>query len=249
MDEPMKNFLHIDALRALAAGALLAAAPAMAGMITFDTQAPLALAGGDTLAEAGFTLTALDNPWGLANGVSGLSGMILDGADAAACEGIACPAGNASRYYAGLNDGALRLSRDDGRAFSVTGLDFAFLAAQPVDPDLRGQLVLTGTRADGGSATLALELPGPDAAGNFGFAAATLDGWTNAAFTTVTFSACVFIEGDCVNSLDEPAFNLAQFALDNIDATVSAVPEPSTYAMLLAGLAGLGVAARRPRVA
>jgi hypothetical protein len=57
----------------------------------------------------------------------------------------------------------------------------------------------------------------------------------------------VFIDGSCVNSLDQPAYNLAQFALDNIDATVSAVPEPATWMALLAGLGVLGAAARRTR--
>ena len=230
---------------ALAACALLAAAPAMADVITFDGQAPTILAGGETLVEAGYTLAALDNPYGIANGINGLSGAILDGSDPSSCDATACPAGNASLYYAGLNDSALRLSRADGRAFSVTGLDFAFLAAQPVDPDLRGQLVVTGTRADGGSTVLALDLPGQGEDGTFTFANATLDGFNGAAFASVTFSACVFIEGSCVNSLDQPAYNLAQFALDNIATTVSAVPEPATWMALLAGLGLLGGAARR----
>ncbi|GGY02597.1 PEP-CTERM sorting domain-containing protein [Massilia dura] len=245
----MKKLLQTPVRQALFACALLATAPAMAGVITFDSQAPVILGGGETLAESGFTLAALDNPWGIANGVNGLSGAILDGGDPSGCDGIACPAGNASLYYAGLNDSALRLSRADGRTFSVTSLDFAFLAPQPVDAGLRGQLVVSGTRADGATATLALDLPGLDANGAYAFATAALDGFNGAAFTSVTFSACVFIEGSCVNSLDQPAYNLAQFALDNIDATVSAVPEPATWMALLAGLGVLGAAVRRTRQA
>jgi hypothetical protein len=233
---------------ALFAGALAAGAPAMAGVITFDGQAPVVLAGGETLSEAGFMLTALDNPYGLANGVGGLSGAILDGADPSSCDGIACPGGNAGLYYAGLNDSALRLSRADGRTFSVDSLGYAFLAARPVDPGLRGQLVETGTRADGGSATLALDFAGAAPDGTFGFSSVTLDGFGSAAFASVTFSACVFIDGSCVNSLDQPAYNLAQFALDDIGATVSPVPEPATWMALLAGLGILGAAARRRTV-
>ena len=40
---------------------------------------------------------------------------------------------------------------------------------------------------------------------------------------------------------NDPSF----IRLDNVSVTVSAVPEPETYAMLLAGLALVGVAARR----
>ena len=47
----------------------------------------------------------------------------------------------------------------------------------------------------------------------------------------------------CSNSLDFPAFNQGQFALDNIN--ISAVPEPSTYMLMLAGLGALGALSRR----
>ncbi len=40
-----------------------------------------------------------------------------------------------------------------------------------------------------------------------------------------------------------PAFNQGQFALDNIN--ISAVPEPSTYMLMLAGLGAIGMLSRR----
>ncbi|WP_295996307.1 NF038120 family PEP-CTERM protein [Rugamonas sp.] len=239
---------HGGARRLLAAGVLLAAAtaPAMADVLTFDQQQPTMLMGGDTLLDAGYQLTALEGPYTAANGISSLSGAILNPADPTSCAAMGCPAGDGSQYYAGLNDGGVRLNRADGKAFQLTSLDYAFLTLSPVAGGAPGQLVLTGTRAGGGSVTVALDFSGPDAGGNLGFiGGAQLGAFAGAQLSRVDISACVYLDGACVNSLDSPAYGQAQFALDNIGASVSAVPEPSAWLSLLTGLGGLGLAARR----
>lgn len=238
MNQPLTTTMR----RAVAACTLLAATatPALATVLTFDSQQPTVLLGGETLTEAGFTLTALEGPFTAANGIRSASGAILQPSDPSGCAGIACPVGDGSAWYAGLNDGGLRLSRGDGHAFSIDSLDYGFLAAQPVDAGLHGQLVLNGTRLGGGTLRLALDFPGQDADGNFVFASAALAPLAGTLFSSVEFSACIFTDGACVNSLEQSAFNAAQFALDNIGTTVSPVPEPSTWFSLLAGLGVLG---------
>ena len=245
----MHPFMSTIGRRALAACTLLAAtaAPAFADVLTFDELAPTVLLGGETLAASGFTLTALEGPYTAAHGISSASGAVLQPADPFSCEAIACPVGDGSAYYAGLNDGGLRLSRGDGRAFTLDSLDYGFLAAQPIDAALHGQLVLSGTRLGGGTLHLALDFPGQDADGNFVFSSAALAPLAGAVFSSVEFSACIFTNGACVNSLEQSAFNAAQFALDNIGTTVSPVPEPSAWLTLLAGLGVLGTVLQRRR--
>jgi hypothetical protein len=228
----MTSLLPTIARRLLAGAALLAAlAPAHADILTFDAQSPALLSGGDTLAEAGFVLTALEGPYTAANGITSLVGAVLD---AGSCADIGCPAGDGTRYYAGLNDGGVRLSRGDGRAFEFAGLDFGFVAANPLS-GTTGQLLVTGSWG-GGSTTLALDFPASDGAGNYVFAPGALSGFAGLQLTSVEIHACIFSDGTCVNSLEQSAFNEAQFALDNLNVTVSPVPEPSAWLALLAGL-------------
>jgi subtilisin family serine protease len=231
----------------LGAIALLTAAPAMADVITFDGQKPDVFVGGDAINELGYDLLVLEGPYTAAHGISSTSGAILDPADRYSCDIVACPVGDGSKYYAGLGDGGFSLSRSDGKAFSLSSLDFAFIAPLSVRDGSYGQLVLSGVRAGGGTSLLTLDLPGQDSNDNFIFKNAMLgSAFNGAGLLSVTFSACLFDDsGACVNSLDQPAYGQAQFAVDNL--SISAVPEPETWAMMLAGLGGVGLAARRRR--
>jgi hypothetical protein len=68
---------------------------------------------------------------------------------------------------------------------------------------------------------------------------------------TVTFSSEEFLDvelGNALGSVGKTDWTLAQAGLqagDRISLTVSAVPEPEQYALLLAGLAAIGLAVRR----
>ncbi|MBA5690421.1 NF038120 family PEP-CTERM protein [Rugamonas apoptosis] len=218
---------------------LLGAAPAMADTISFEAHGPDIFAGGDTFAEAGYTMQVLDTVAG--NG-GGFAGAIANGADPTTCTVAACPVGNNSMYYLGLNDGGLNIHRTDASAFSLHGLDYAFLAPiGGLHNFSYGQLMLTGTAVGGGTVRATFDFPLQNGAGNYVFGGAPL----NAAFgqtklSGLNISACMFDNsGNCYN----PADNQAQFAIDNLN--VSAVPEPSAYAMLMLGLGGVAFAARR----
>lgn len=233
--------------RWLAACGLAAAAvaPLHAEVLDFEQLAPTALLGGESLLDSGYLFTALEGPFTAANGLHSGTGALLDPFDPGTCDVAACPGGGSGKFYAGLNDGGLQLSRADGKSFSLSGLDFAFLAPMPMTESLSGQLLVSGTGAGGASLALSLDFAGQDALGHFQFSSAALNAFSGVQFNQVVFSACLFIDGACVNSLDQPAFNEAQFALDNI--SVSAVPEPSTWGMLLAGLALLAFQLVRQR--
>lgn len=217
---------------------LLGAAPAMADTISFESHGPDIFAGGDTFAEAGYSMQVLDT---IAGG-GGFAGAIANGADPGTCAVAACPVGNNSMYYLGLNDGGLNIHRTDASAFSLHGLDYAFVAPVGGLPNFSyGQLVLTGKLVGGGTVQSAFDFPLQNSTGNYVFGAAPMNAaFGHASLSELTVSACLFDgNGSCYN----PAANQAQFAIDNLN--VSAVPEPSAYAMLMLGLGGVAFAARR----
>lgn len=214
--------------------ALLGAVPAMADTITFDSHGPDIFAGGDTFDEAGYTMQVLD-----AGGGGGFAGAI---GDASSCAVAACPVGNGSMFYLGMNDGGLNIHRTDTSAFSLHGLDYAFVAPVGGLPNFNyGQLVLVGKLAGGGTVSSTFDFPLQNAAGSYLFGAVPLGAaFDHASLSELTVSACLFDgHGSCFN----PAANQAQFAIDNVN--VSAVPEPASYAMLMLGLGAVAFAARR----
>ena len=223
-----RTSLRSSVFCALAAMSALAAAPAMADVLHIDNLLVLA----DPTTAAG-------------GGVSGV-GAILDGRVTSSCDIAACPQGATGNYLAILNDGGVNFSRADHQAFTLAGFDYSFIAPVSGLPDMNwGQLQLSGTLSNGQVVTTSLAFPGQGSDGNYAFhSAALLGGFSNYAFTGLTFNACIFNEtGACSNSLDFPAFNQGQFALDNI--SISAVPEPSTYMLMLAGLGAIGMLSRR----
>lgn len=174
----------------------------------------------------------------------GLVGALVDGADPFGCSTTACPAGNPSTYYAGLNDGALDFSRSDNLAFTIDGLQFAFIGPVGGLPNLAfGQLALTGTLAGGGSVTVRNDFPGQDNGGAFRFEQFLLGGFGANALTSLRIDACLYdSNGAC--SFDHMATqNQAQFAIDNVQ--LSLVPEPAAPLMLLVGLGAVGLVMRR----
>jgi hypothetical protein len=62
-------------------------------------------------------------------------------------------------------------------------------------------------------------------------------------FTLVEPGALTIFTG----SVDHPVFSVGQFDLSNGILTVTAVPEPATWALLLAGFGGIGLMIRRRR--
>ena len=225
---------------AIGAITMVAAAPAMATVIGFENSGLDGLTSGDTIVESGFTLTVLDSP----AGPGGLLGAIVDGSDPLHCTITACPVGNTSRHYLGLNDGALSVARDNQQGFRLSGLDFAFVGPVGGLSNLNyGKLVLTGQLLGGGSVQAAFNFPSQNPAGDNVFAhLSQLGDLSGASLSSLTINACLF--GNDSNCYF-PANNQAQFGLDNLE--VAAVPEPETYAMLLGGLGVMAMLSRRRR--
>ena len=233
-------------LAALATLSMLATAPALADVLSFDNLRPDVYESGQTLNTSSYNLLFLADPTTAAGGgVSGV-GAILDGRVGSSCDIAACPQGASGNYLAILNDGGVNFARADRQAFSLAGFDYSFIAPVSGLPNLQwGELQLSGTLSNGQVISTSLAFPGQGSDGNYYFRSASLlSGFSSQVFTGLTFNACIFNDtGVCSNSLDFPAFNQGQFALDNIN--ISAVPEPSTYMLMLAGLGAIGMLSRR----
>lgn len=241
---PVARRLKQLGISMLAGMALASAAPAMADVITFDGQLPdfPILNGGDSFISNGYTFHVIDNP--LSATGTGLAGALLNGNDPFVCTNAACPSGNDTTYYAGINDGSVRMTGSDARGFRLSGVDFGFispLAGQPAGL-LPGKLTITAEKVSGGTVYAELEFGALDSSGVSPFLHASLvSQFGNTAYSSVVFNSCVYDSASgCSKGL-----NQAQFGIDNIE--VAAVPEPQTYAMLGFGLAAIGLLARRRR--
>lgn len=237
----MNDFIQLKKAGAAVIGALalLASAPVMADTIDFDSLDSNTFNGLDTFDAGDYHFAVIDTPAAGPTG-TGFAGAIGNGNDPYLCAIAACPSGNSSMYYLGVNDGSVNISRGDSKAFSLGSIDYAFLA--PVDnlPGYSyGALTVTGVTAGGGTVSYAFDFPAL-AGGNSPFLSANLAAkFGSTAFSSVTISSCIFDGAGCVN----PADNQAQFAFDNL--TLAPVPEPHSYAMLGLGLAAISLVVRR----
>lgn len=252
----LANRLHTVLKMSVIAGALaLAAAPAaMADTITFDGMTPDTFNSGVTLHVPYFKLALVEGPIATFYGLpAGSTGVIAAGNDAAACDMgdvTACPVGTNGNYLGILNDGAVTISLDGtlGLGFTLDRLKFDFLAPVPLFDGSYGQLQLNGIDLSGNAIARSFALPGQDGSGHFMFDTALLDAaFTSTVLSSITINACVNDGTGCNNSLASPAFNLAQFALDDINVNV--VPEPASGLLFMLGLGAFGLAARRRTVA
>lgn len=228
----------------LAAAAALLCAPASATTIDFSSLPPSTHAGGETLNEYGFDMTFRESPLAAEWGISTAIGSVVNPGDPTSCLIISCPVGADGNYLAITNDGGVRFARASGAAFKLSALDLAFITPVDVPDASYGLLRLFGTGLDGTVTSLELEFPGQNAAGDFLFGAANIAADFRAlTLASLTIDACVFdFDNNCVNSLDNPANNQAQFALDNL--VFAEVPEPASL-LLLAGSFGVLLLQRR----
>ncbi len=234
------------ALRRLLAGALVGAAFALpaahASVIDFEGIGNNLIGHNDVfqqggLAFTGYSLADLATP-------GELVGAIVDGTDLGVCAGLACPVNNQTNFYSALNDSALFIDpAHAGDSFKIKGFDASFIGAVAGAsyPAVAGLLRVQGFYADGSTVFENYSLNGPTG-GSFGFQHFNTSGtFGEQAFTQVAiFGFTCNTTGAC------SAFttNKGQFAIDNI---LVAVPEPTTYLMMLLGLASIGAVARRRR--
>lgn len=238
-----RSILKKTAVAALLGTAFCSPA-AFAEIIDFEDTTRVALTGGETAVSGIYAFKAADGPLAQAVGVSGAAGAVYNGS--LGCGDTPCPSGNAGNFYAGLNDGAVSMTNLHHSQFSVSSLDFGFLAPVfNVADGIYGQLRLTGYLTGGGMINTAMNFAGQDGFGKFMFQNWTLDqAFSSASLSSLEISACLFDNsGACNNSLDALAFNQAQFTIDNLNATD--LPEPAMPAMLMLGALGMALAARR----
>lgn len=238
----MQKFWTTAAL-ALAAGAANASGGATT-VISFDglDDTPTLFAHGDEFTQSGYWFDPFSNQAGPHSGPNGdLVGALVDGSHLAdTCLGIACPTGNASSFYTGLNDGVLAMGRLDGALFRLSGLDLGFVgavsgASLPNNTPLVMQL--QGVKADNSTVTSSLTLP-PPVNGGFQFYQLASD----AAFQATAFKEVYFYGLPCDASGHCSGFvsNKGQFALDNINTlAVTAVPEPGQWLLMTLGLGAM----------
>jgi PEP-CTERM motif len=234
----------------VAAAALMVAGASQAVIVDFEGDIDTTNAGfapflghGDEIVNKGFWIDSLSNA---AAPVAGdLVGAILNGADlSGSCAGIVCPSNNATTFLAGLNDGLFAIGSADGALMRFAGFDASFIGAQGVAlPAVPGLVRLQGIKADNTSITQTFNLGGPSSTGALSFKSFA----TTGAFSTTLFKYVYFFGFACNTAGSCSAFSndQAQFAIDNI--SVTSVPEPSTWMLMIGGLAAAAAVARRRR--
>ncbi len=218
------------------------AAPATAAVLTMEGVAPGSLYfPGESFSEAGHSLTIQVSAGVVDTSAAFGPGTGLD---------LAGPLGNNSQFFIGLNDGALRLTANDGGVFKVSGFDFGFvspLTSLFAPGETPGAFVAAYETAAGVLGALTWNFVGADANGQFSFQTAGLAdmGVLAAGVKRVDFFACTF---DVTGACFYPNLNFGQFALDNIVVGGATVPTPGTLALAALAMAlGIGVRGRRLR--
>lgn len=173
-------------------------------------------------------------------------GLGLIGNTAGSCTSdMACPANNATTYYASLDDDYAFIEMADGSAFKLGSIDASFLGfnGQTYPSLVAGLLRVTAynTVAQVGT-EIYLNLTGPQN-GVFNFSTydlSALNGISGYNSVRMVAYACEVGSTTCNRTT-----NQAQFALDN----VTFVPEPGSFALMGLGLFGIGAVARRRKAA
>jgi hypothetical protein len=236
-------YLKMKNLRLMAVSLLFgatAALPAHADILDFESLTPGPVGFADVLEHKGYLLSG-DSA--LEDALPGdLVGGIMNGSRPTECMRLTCPTNNNSHYYAGLDDGVMVMSRADHKAFSLQSLDVSMIGSNFgfAMPYVAGVLRIQAFRADYSYDWFDIDLHAH--AKDVFFESVNTGAFGNQQFVAMAFFGfnCDF-DGNCL------AFenNQGQFAIDNLNVNISAVPEPAGSAMMGAGLLFMGAIARR----
>ena len=207
-------------LGAAAVLGVLAALPASATVITFDSAPATLLFPGDSVSESGYRMTA---------------GFDFGNVDTAlAFDPAVRPTGNSTQFFFNSNDGEMILENENGNLFNLNSFDAAFVPLNPPSAQTT-VMVAFATDAIGGQFGVAWL---------FSSAFATYNNPADfASFNNlrrVEFFTCSLVGGQVCTAATR---NNGQFAIDNIDVTT--IPEPTSVALVLAALLAAGFSARR----
>jgi hypothetical protein len=239
---------------ALGAAALVCAGAANACVIDFETVdtslalfAPL-LSDGEAVIQGNYFVQTQD-----ANKGGGLIGQLSLGSDPGSCLNGVCPAGDASNFLSVYNDGIVHLGLLDSGSTVFSSLSAAYIAT-PGNP--AGSTVFLAIEADRADKTFAAFYFPLNGTGAFQTVTAASGGTLFDGTGTLTSGSVTdlyvysFFCDASTGSCDAFTSDRGQFALDNIAmdvAPVVAVPEPSEWMLMLAGLSAFAVFARRRR--